>query len=188
MQGSGWELPDGVQPWSTFHWFKVGAKRPLELVVLSDAPHWYIGHFIVGKGSGEGAGGRGRMWPCAAPSCSVCEEGVGKQIRFCFAVVDVETRRVGLIEVSDSIGQLIRSWIPRNEGFRGMRLMFTRHSLSIKSRMEVEFLEQEVIGWWRDLEVPDPQIALELTWTKMRAGKPALQTRTAEDFRRGVHR
>jgi hypothetical protein len=175
MQGEGWELPDGVQPWSTFHWFKVGAKRPLELVILSDVPHWYIGHFY-----------EKRMWPCSAPGCPTCEDGIGKQIRFCFAMVDVETRRVGLIEVSDSIGQLIRAWVPRNEGLRGMHLLFSRHSLSIKSRMEVEFLEQEVVGWWRDLEVPDPKIALELTWTKMRAGKPAMQTRTAEDFRRGV--
>lgn len=174
MQGEGWDLPDGVQPWSTFHWFKVGARQGLSVVVLSSAPFWYVGHYYSD-----------RMWPCTAPGCPVCEDGVGRQVRYCFAVVETGTRRVGLLEVSESIGQVIRSWTPRNEGLRGMSLFFTRHSHSIKSRMEVEFVEQEQVAWWRELEVPDPKVALELTWSKMLAKKPCLQTRTAEDFRRG---
>lgn len=174
MQGEGWDLPDGVAPWSAFHWFKIGSRSGLDCVILSEQPYWYVGHFYGN-----------RMWPCQAPGCQVCEEGVGRQIRFCFAVVERTTRRVGLLEVSDSVGQLIRSWIARNEGLRGMHVFFTRHSHSIKSRMEVEFCEQDKEAWFRELEVPDPRMALELTWTKMRTSAPKSTTERVEDFKRG---
>lgn len=174
MQGEGWELPEGVNPWSSFHWFKVSARKPLRLIVLSERPHWYIGHYVDG-----------RMWPCQAPGCSVCEDGTGKQVRYVMAVVDRESKRVGLIEVSESLGELIRSWVPRNEGLRGMHLTFAKHSASVRSRTEVEFEEMGALPWWRDLEVPDPKVALELTWRKMKVPAASSQDRRARDYREG---
>lgn len=164
-KGEGWDLPEGIEPWSTFHWFKIGARQGLDCVILSERPFWYVGHFHDN-----------RMWPCGKPQCSLCEEGVGGQARYVFSVVCTTSRRVGLLEVSQSVAQVIRSWIERAGGLRGMHVFFGRHSHSIKSRMEVDFVEGELIPWFRDLEVPDPAEAMELTWSKMHAKTPRSET------------
>jgi len=175
--GSGWELPEGVDPWSSFHWFKVGARTGLDLVMLSSEPAWYVGHYY-----------QSRMWPCSGSSCGLCEDGVGRQVRFVFAVVEVSSRRVGLLEVSESVGRLIRDWIPRHQGLRGMHLYFGRHSSSVKSRMEVEYADEFDVAWWADLEVPDIKVALELTWTKMKAKLPDSKDEPSRRFHPPVSR
>lgn len=160
-QGDGWDLPQGVKAWSNFHWFKVSPRKPLDVVVLSERPTWYVGHFVDG-----------RMMPCQAPRCAMCEDGVGQQVRYVLGVVEVDTRRTGLLEVSESLGLLIRDWVPRSEGLRGMHLVFTKHSPSVKSRSEVELRDTYEQAWHRSLECPDPEVALELTWKKMKIPAP----------------
>jgi len=78
------------------------------------------------------------------------------------------------------VALLIRSWTERNEGLRGMHVFLTRHSHSNKSRMEVDYVDDEIVPWYRDLEVPDPNKAMDLTWSKMGALRPKKRTAAAE--------
>jgi len=154
-QGSGWELPKGAQPWSSFHWFRVGARESLSLVLLSERPTWYLGHYV-----------EGRMVPCGGIPCELCGEGLGSQARFVFAVCEVTTRRVGLVEVSQSVAELFRMWEAEHGGLRGMWVELYKHSHSVRSRTECRCVREDPGHWWRSLEVPDPGVALELTWRK----------------------
>lgn len=160
-KGEGWEIPQGIQPWSSFHWFKVSARRSLQVVVLCEQPFWYVGHYV-----------NSRMVPCNSPGCTFCEDGIGQQMRYVFSVAEDSTRRIGLLELSDSNADLIRDWVARNEGLRGMHLDFSKHTASVKSRTEILFLEQDQVAWWRDLEAPDMALALELSWKKMNVKSP----------------
>jgi len=153
--GEGWDVPADETPWSHFHWFRVSPRGPLAVVCLSEGPLWYTGHFVSG-----------RMAPCLGEGCELCAEGVGGQVRYIFPVADVSTKRVGLLEVGREVGQLIRSWIPRRGGFRGMVLEFSKHSHSRVSRTEVLYIDQELPPWYLAVEVPDVKKALLMTWRK----------------------
>lgn len=163
---SGWDVPEGVETESRFHWFEVNPGRGLDLVVLSEEPYCYVGHFY-----------EKRMWPCTAPHCGVCEDGIGRQVRLVFVVACTTTRRVGLIEISDSVGRLIRDWVPRHEGLRGMHLFFSKATHKKQSRTLVDYVEEGVAGWWRTAEVVDPEAALMCTWKRMKA-EPARSSDT----------
>jgi hypothetical protein len=164
--GEGWEVPEGISPWSTFHWFRVSPRQSLKCVVLSQQPVWYAGHYD-----------QGRMRPCKAPHCSYCEDNVGRQVRFVFAIAEVDTHRMGLIEVSQSVAELIRSWTRECEGLRGMVLEFFKHSNSIRSRTQVALLRDHHPMWYQDLEAPDPKMALEMTWQKAGHSHPRQASR-----------
>lgn len=153
--GEGWELPVESAPWSQFHWFRVSPRSALVVVLLSEEVVWYTGHFL-----------EGRMNPCQGKGCELCKTGIGGQVRYVLPVAEVSTRRVGLLEVSRGIGQLVRSWIARHEGLRGMVLELSKHSLSKQSRTDVAYIDRPVPPWYLDLEVPDVRKALFLTWRK----------------------
>jgi hypothetical protein len=126
--------------------------------MLSDAPYWYVGHFTDG-----------RMYPCQGVPCSLCGDGIGQQVRYVFAIADVSTRRPGLIEVSKSVADLIRTWCAEFGGLRGMLVELFKHSHSVRSRTEVSLIREDPGHWYQALEVPDPELALELTWKKQGA-------------------
>jgi hypothetical protein len=153
--GDGWELPPGAEPWSDFHWFQASTKGVLEIVVLSSGPSWYTGHYVGG-----------RMSPCAGSGCELCAAGIGAQVRFVFAIVEIQTRRVGLIELGRGNGQQIRDWTARAGGLRGMRLEVSKHSRNAQSRTEVRYVEEVCPPWYLGVPVPDVQLALYLTWHK----------------------
>jgi hypothetical protein len=155
MLGEGYEPEDGNAGWSDWHWFKVRGGRLLRLVVLSEKPVHYKGHFV-----------KGRMQPCFGADCQLCAEGVGFQLRYVFAVVDISERRTGLIELSRSVALQIRDWEPRNEGLRGMELVLTKESFAKQSRMVVDYGTGCEVPWWRGLDVPDVAAALRSTWVK----------------------
>lgn len=116
---------------------------------------WYSGHFVSG-----------RMAPCPGESCELCAEGIPGQVRYVFACAEVSTKRAGLLEVGRSNGLLIRSWIPRNGGFKGMVLELSKHSHSRGSRTEVLYIDKEEPPWYLALDVPDVKRALLMTWKK----------------------
>jgi hypothetical protein len=157
-RGSGWDLPAGAEPWSVFHWYRVSPRSSLCCVVLSQAPYWYLGHFL-----------EGRMYPCEGVPCQMCGEGVGQQVRWVFAIAEVNTRRAGLIEVSTSIADILRSWSAECGGLRGMQVEFFKHSHSLRSRTEVRLIREDLPAWYLALEVPDPETALLCTWKKQGA-------------------
>jgi len=153
--GEGWEVPPSEIPWSDHHWFRVSPRGALVVVCLSEGPLWYSGHYVAG-----------RMAPCTGEGCELCAEGIGGQVRYVFSAAEVSTRRVGLLEVGRSNGLLIRSWMGRNGGFRGMVLELTKHSHSKGSRTEVVYVDREEPPWYLALEVPDVKRALLMTWKK----------------------
>jgi len=157
--GEGWELPADAAPWSDFHWFRVGGKTALNVVVLSEKPLWYVGHFH-----------KGRMVPCYGDGCVLCQDGVGRQVRYVLGVVEVTSQRVGLLEVGKQVGELIRDWMPRTGALRGMWLDLFKHSFSKNSRMEVTYVDKPIDRRFLTFQCPDIRKALESTWRK--AGVP----------------
>jgi len=153
--GEGWDLPPDAAPWSSFHWFAVPVTGSLQLTVLSERPMWYVGHFH-----------EQRMVPCPGQGCEACACGVGRQIRYTFAVADWETRRSGLLEVGQQNGLLIQSWCARNGGLRGMMLDLSKAGRQRQSRTVVRYVEQEAPAWAMGLDVPEVGLALYLTWQK----------------------
>lgn len=174
--GSGWDVPVEAQPWSDFHWFRVTGKTMLELVILSREPLWYVGHFD-----------RGRMVPCYREGCRLCAEGVGAQVRYVFSAIEISTRRIGLVEVGKSVGQLIRDWTDRCGGLRGMWVEAYKHTASKNSRMEVRYIDNPLPNGILDQEGPDCKEALVATWQKAKVDLPAwLEVKSAPgSFLRG---
>jgi len=103
--GTGWDVPAGVKDRCEFHWFHVQRDGCLVVVILSSAPAWYVGHFD-----------KGRMRRCDGHECRMCAAGSGRQLRYVLAAVDYQTRQNGVIEVSKSVAELIRSWSARGAG------------------------------------------------------------------------
>lgn len=124
-------------------------------MVLSEEVLWYSGHFTLG-----------RMCPCVGEGCELCSTGIAGQVRYVFAAAEISGRRVGLMEVSRSVGQLIKSWEARHGGLRGMVLEFSKHSHSKQSRTEVQYIDRAEPPWYLAVGVPDVRTALKLTWTK----------------------
>lgn len=153
--GEGWDPPPSEAGWSDWTWFKVRAGRILVVVILSEAPVWYLAHYH-----------QYRMRPCVGEGCELCHARVGSQLRYVFAVAEVETKRVGLIEVGRSVALQIRDLVARNEGLPGMVLELGKYTSAKQSRMEVAYVDRPQGPWWRGLEVPDAAAALRSTWDK----------------------
>jgi hypothetical protein len=103
----------------------------------------------------------------------MCAAGIGAQVRYCLAVAERSSRRVGLLELGRENGQLIRSWTSRNGGLRGMTIELTKHSRSVQSRTEVVYVDETCPPWYREVGVPDVLLALYLTWHKAGVKMPA---------------
>ena len=153
--GEGFDLPPGAEPWSDFHWFQASTKGILVLVILSDQPIWYTGHYVGG-----------RMAPCSGSGCDYCATGIGSQVRYCVSVAETSSRRVGLIEFGRQNGLLLRDWMNRQGGLRGMVIEVSKHSKNVQSRTEIRYIDLPCDPWWRGAEVPDASTALFLTWHK----------------------
>jgi hypothetical protein len=160
--GSGWDIPDGLKPWQNFHWFQPSPRSTIRLVILSEQPIWYAGHFV-----------NNRMAPCCGQECDLCAAGTGVQIRYCFAVVEPLTRRVGLIEFGESNGRMIRDWGNRNGGIRGVQIEVFKHSKSAQSRTQINYIDEIPPLWIASCDIPDPALALYLTWSKANMPMPS---------------
>jgi hypothetical protein len=153
--GEGFDLPPGAEPWSDFHWFQPSTKGILVVVMLSERPIWYTGHYVGG-----------RMAPCCGSGCDYCATGISAQVRYVVACAESSTRRVGLIEFGRANGLLIRDWINRQGTMRGMVLEISKHSKNVQSRTEIRYIETPCDPWYLTLQVPDCSTALFLTWHK----------------------
>ena len=153
--GSGFDLPPGAEPWSDFHWFQASTRGILVIVMLSESPIWYTGHYVGG-----------RMAPCAGSGCDYCATGIGAQVRYCVACAETATRRVGLIEFGRQNGLQLRDWVHRTGTMRGMVIEISKHSKNVQSRTEIKYIDIPCEPWYLGLEVPDVSTALFLTWHK----------------------
>jgi len=151
----GWEPPAGVAGWSDFHWWKVPSGRILQLIIISDGPLGYSGHFA-----------RGRMKPCQGEGCQLCSEGVGVQLRYLLAGVEPATRRVGIWDMGRSVALEVRDLAVSQGGLRGLWIQVSHHSHSRQSRTEVVRITDTVPGWIRTMEIPNVSRALVETWRK----------------------
>lgn len=153
--GEGWDMPVEFQGWSDFHWWKISGNRVLNLVMVSEKPTWYSGHFV-----------KGRMEPCYGEGCKACSEGVGAQARYIFAAVEPISRKIGLLEVSRTVALEFRDMSFERGQLRGTYFEISKHSRHKQSRMEIHKLP-ELDGFViAAFEVPDIKAALRLTWEK----------------------
>ena len=152
---SGWDPPDGLQGWSDFHWWKVPSGRVLQLIIISDEPAGYCGHFH-----------RGRMAPCQGEGCQLCREGVGVQLRYLFGAVEPSTRRVGIWDVGRSVALEVRDLARARGGLRGLWIVLSHHSHSRQSRTEIEVVLDPVPSWVKGVSCPNVVRALVETWRK----------------------
>lgn len=153
--GSGWDVDNEVVGSSDFRWYKVRPGKGIDLIILSEAPIWYVGHFVGG-----------RMHRCDGENCRYCADQVGSQLRYCVAVAEVTTERPGLLEMGRTVALEVRDLADKAGSMRGLRLFFRKYSSSRHSRMEVERVRDTDVKFWRTLPVPDVVRALELTWEK----------------------
>lgn len=152
---TGWEPPEGVAGWSDFHWWKIAGGRALQLIIVSESPLGYSGHFT-----------KGRMGPCYGEGCQLCHEGIGSQLRYLFAAVEPTTRRLGIWDVGRSVAMEIRDAATQRGSLRGLWIVATHHSHSKQSRTELEILTTELSTWVKGIEAPDVGRALVETWRK----------------------
>lgn len=153
--GKGWDVPTNMQGWTDFHWWKVTGTRVLNLVMISEEPEWYLGHYV-----------KGRMEPCYGDGCKTCREGVGQQQRFIFAAIEPISKKIGLLETSRTVGLEIRDLGGRRGGIHGMYFEITKHTRHKQSRMEIT-LYDDLDGFvYQAFETPDITKALCLTWEK----------------------
>lgn len=154
-QGLGWDVPAEVRGDLEFRWWRVSGNRVLVLVMLSDSPLWYRGHFY-----------KGRMVPCFGEGCKLCADGVGAQLRYVVAAAETSTHRSGLLEVGNTVALELRDLDVRHQGLRGMVVEISKHSFSRQSRMELRYIEREEEQWWKEIDFPDIKTALYLGWQK----------------------
>jgi len=153
--GEGWEVPTEVKDRVQFHWFHVYPGKALLLCFLSPAALWYVGHY-------EG----GRMRLCIGEGCELCEKGCGKQIRYVVSAVEVTTRKVGVIEVGESIALTLKDLCSRNGGLRGMIVECMKATKSKHSRMEMVPVHEAPPAWALALAPLDLREVLEKTWQR----------------------
>jgi len=153
--GEGWDLPDPVRQAVDFHWFHVTPKKRLVLAVLSTKPTWYVGHFY-----------QGRMRQCERVDCSLCAAQIGAQVRYVFAVVEVTTRIVGVLEVGKEVGLLIRDQAAGRGFLRGLVIELGKASGSRQSRTEVQGIEGIAPTWCMSIPEPDLGHILRRTWDR----------------------
>lgn len=151
----GWDPPEGTQGWSDWHWWRVPVGKVLELIILSEKPLGYSGHFT-----------KGRMGPCYGEGCKLCREGIGAQLRYIVGAVEVGTRRVGMWDMGRSVAMEVRDLAAGRGAVRGLCLDVSHYSRARQSRTELEVIACEVPGWVAGLECPDIRRALVETWRK----------------------
>lgn len=156
--GEGWEVPLEVKERVQFHWFHVSPGTELLLVVLSNVPLWYVGHF---RG--------GRMEVCAREKCQSCAAGIGRQVRYVVCCVEMLTQRIGVLEVSESVANLVKQWSVPNNGSRGLILGLRKVTRAKNSRTDVELVKESAPAWAMALEPLDLHEVLAKTWEKLGA-------------------
>ena len=154
--GSGWDVPAAVRDKSEFHWFHLPVKGSLMLCVLSDEPIWYVGHYH-----------RGRMKPCTKGICALCAQGVGGQLRYVVSVVEILTRRIGLLEVGQSPALVLRQGAAGRGGLRGSMIEVFRSGRSKHCRFEITILDEPPPGWALVMKPVDVKRALQDTWERI---------------------
>lgn len=132
---------------------KIPARAQLEIIVLSEKPASYKGHFNAG-----------RMVPCSRGTCALCARGIGLQQRTVFAVYDCQRSMSGMLELGPSPTGMVRDYATNSGGLRGLRLRIQRAGGTIKGRIEVELSGLSLVP---SADLPEPcdvSAALRKMW------------------------
>jgi len=154
--GAGWEVPSEVRDRVEFHWFHSYPGKSLCLGVLSGSPVWYVGHFH-----------QGRMVQCLRDGCSLCEQGVGGQIRYVVSCAELSSRQVGVIELGKSPALMLKDEACRNGGLRGLLFEVVKATKSKHSRMEISMIHEHPPAWLMATEPLDLVEVMSRTWERM---------------------
>jgi hypothetical protein len=155
LVGKGFDLPEEVRDKTDFHWMHVPVGGSLNLCLLPADPVWYVAHWLSG-----------RMLPCEGQECKLCAKSLGTQIRYVFAVVEISTRRSGLIELGKTNGLQIRDWGGRDGYPTFATFEVYRPGRNKNSRLDVRRIEENVWPWCTLVPVPDHYRALQATWDR----------------------
>ena len=142
-------------PSSTYCWFHIPIVGGLDVVILSEVPTRYTGHFV----------GR-QMRPCSNRGCHWCEVGLGKQLRWVLSVVDMVSGVRGCIEVGAAAAEAIRVTTAELGELRGARIRLSRATTARNSEVLVGSKGREPAS-----AVPDPVDVSRLLsdmWAKQR--------------------
>jgi hypothetical protein len=152
-----------------FQWLHVRAGESCFIVFGDKAPLWYKAHWYDG-----------RMQPCKGEDCRLCSAGVGRQRRWVFAVRLTNSEKAMLWEVSESLAQDIRKIAAEFNQLEGLKMYVSREGSGRKGRLSISGRGMEDALMQRDVIFPEPQEALELTWSGLERQSECLaEERTA---------
>jgi hypothetical protein len=83
------------------------------------------------------------------------------------SVVDLESRQLGVVEISASLADDIKVAAERNGGLRGLLMSMGKASKAKQSRTEVQFMGDVPPEWTFDLEPLNLREVLEKTWDRL---------------------
>lgn len=158
----GFGLPEGNDGWTDWTWFHARYPTPTRLTILCEEPANYVGHFR-----------KGRMVPCLGEGCPLCESGLGNQARYVLAVVEWETRRVGLLELGRGQALRVQDWAEAQGALRGLSIEIVRSSVKKQSSIDMSMVTSSPPVYFQHLKGPDPAEALKQTF--QRANKIVLE-------------
>ena len=128
------------------------------LCALSREPAWYLGHFS-----------QGRMRRCFGAGCEMCQARIGRQIRFVISCVELNTRRVGVVELGVTPAKQVEEWAASNGGLRGVCFTMRRASRAKQARHELEVVREYPGDWVNDLQGINLGEVMSKTWDRQKA-------------------
>ena len=153
----GFDLPEGMAREETWTWFHPNRQEPLGLLIISEAPVNYSGHYA-----------RGRMRPCSGDGCAYCEKNVGKQARYVFCAVRIRDGKVGILELGRPAALVVRDLSQARGRIKGLAIELFRASESKHSRIDIRGFQGIVPKPFLNFQPLDVFRVLEVTWSTAR--------------------
>lgn len=148
----GWGNPTAERGEQSWAWLHVPARSALRVAILSRSPVRYRGHWVDG-----------RMRPCGREGCLYCERRLGGQWRYAFAVLDLDAKCTGLLELGAATAEQIKSTADAGGFLRG--LVFELRKEGGRDRGRIMAKSQNAIINIGELpDEPDPGEHLLRAW------------------------
>jgi hypothetical protein len=122
----GWGTPTERSAGRGAHWWHAPSAGTWMLVILSDEPIRYRGHWR-----------RGSVAPCRGATCPLCAAGSGWVPRYVLSVQVLETRRVMLWEIGASTADQLLEIAEREGGLRGVTIEGERETQGSRGKIIV---------------------------------------------------
>lgn len=125
----GWGVVKENQKRDSIHFAKFVNDKPNIYIILNDAPICYEGHFTAGI-----------MLPCDGDKCKMCQDGLGKQIRYAFGAYEIRTGWRVVLELSHKQANIIFDRFLVGDSSRGLKIEIARLGLSKQANLQVRNL------------------------------------------------